>query len=127
VILDATTLEAAAKLNIGPTIACGESEDLTGLRLLQIRDQWLWEIDCAWRRKLCWLPSECRLPDLYPQMAWQGPYLALTIANGDIVILDIDLLRGGTPIPLDTEEDDDDDLDTGEMSEIEAGIDELEY
>jgi WD40 repeat protein len=100
VILDATTLEAAAKLNIGPTIACGESEDLTGLRLLQIRDQWLWEIDCAWRRKLCWLPPECRLPDLYPQMAWQGPYLALTIANGDIVILDIDLLRGGTPIPL---------------------------
>ena len=99
-ILDATKLELIDELDIGPTIGCGQSEDGTALRLLQIRDEWLWEIDCAWERRLCWLPPECRLPDLYPQMAWQGSHFALTIANGDVVILNIDQLRKTTPTPM---------------------------
>jgi len=99
-VLDAATLEVIDELDIGPTIGCGQSEDGTALRLLQIRDEWLLEIDFAWERKLCWLPPECRLPDLHPQMAWQGPHLAITIANGDIVILNIDRLRERTPIPM---------------------------
>ena len=36
-ILDANTLEVTDELDIGPTIACGQSEDGTAVRLLQIR------------------------------------------------------------------------------------------
>jgi WD40 repeat protein len=97
-VLDATTLEIVAELGDGPIVGYCQPDESTDLpRLLEISGEWLVEIDYQWRRRLCWLPPECQLPDLHGQMAWQGPHFALTKANGDIIVLNIDRLREKLP------------------------------
>ena len=60
-------------------------------RSLKFENEWLWEIDHNGKRRLCWLPPECRI-DFSFQAAWQGSHLAIALKDGNIAIFNVDIL-----------------------------------
>ena len=99
-VLDVATLEQIQDLESGLLIRFEQEPSAVAVpRFLKIDNEWLWEVDHAWKRKLCWLPPEYR-QEFDRQLSWQGAHLAIALVDGNIVVLNIDLMRDRVPVPV---------------------------